>query len=392
MQASKPLDSLSQSFATLSLVRTGDQTGRPRSVSDAKDSPREFVHIDRKRLSSFPTEEAFRKSIPFIRFSDSKLSGNAISCHSINNYGITLVEHPECNEEGELIRCTVKGETIEIKNRDAYYDKETKQIFSAKDSSFNADEVFATKIASYECFVLADGCGWGKRSQLAAQTVVKTSLAYLQTNLPSLKKNTRVLAHTLLDALHDAQAKLLALGEDKAGDTTFLAGCVRGNQLVVVSVGDCKAFLLRKVLSKQNDQNPLEKTLSCIDILPDDRPDGANPGGCLSSTNASLQNLTVAIVELIAGDIIVACSDGVSDNIATRAFAQIAGDEPSKIISNLFTYCAENCFGSKLYLLENTGRVPYLSNVKPDHASVVVFKYDPNPLKKTRGSHLGETK
>ncbi len=382
------LDPLSSSFNTLSLVSAGEKSGRPRSISEAKESPRDIVHIQTYSFSRFQTQDAFRNAIAKIRVSEGKKTGNAIFCHSVNNYGITLEEPPELDQTQLPIACVINGRRVQIVSKDAYYDEKTRKIFACKQASINADEVIAAKIANYECFVLADGCNWGERAQLAAQTAVGTAFTHMQGTLPKISKNTRSIAGMLLDSVAKAQDALTEATEAKASSTTFLAGCAQGDQFVAVSVGDCKVFLLRKFTESETNKT----TLSCIDIFPATRTDSTDPGGRLSSTGPDWRNLAVAIVTLLPGDIIVACSDGVSDNITSREFAEIAGDEPSKIISRIFSYCASNCLDANRYLLENTGRLQALEGVKPDHASLVVFKYDPKPLKKLHGSHLGDNK
>ena len=173
----------------------------------------------------------------------------------------------------------------------------------------NAD-AFAVVARENNAFLaLADGCGWGVNSFLAARTAVKGCIEHLSANLHKAS-TTQEITETMLMSFKHAHECIV---DSKGTITTLCAAVVCKIQsinsygLCVVNVGDSLAFVYRK------DGCLQEVTVGSHD----QERDMKQAGGCIGplvGNDPDLSNLTCSFTFVDEGDIVFLTSDGITDN------------------------------------------------------------------------------
>ena len=178
----------------------------------------------------------------------------------------------------------------------------------------NADAFAVVARENNAFLVVADGCGWGVNSFLAARVAVKACVEYLS-NCAHKATTTREIIETLLSSFKYAHECII---DSKGTITTLCAAVVCEVQginsygLCVVNVGDSLAFVYRKdgfvqevtVGSHGDGERDMRQAGGCIGPLVGDDPD--------------LSNLTCSFTFVEEGDIVFLTSDGITDNFQPK--------------------------------------------------------------------------
>jgi len=191
-----------------------------------------------------------------------------------------------------------------------------------------ADKFFVQLMQNRGLLAIADGCNWGPRSMNAARNAITAFKEYFvqpRTKKPPRHEKIKDLhdaGHMLLRSFHRSHTKILsATIEDiwEAGTTTLI-GCLlleldvtdtKGQfGLLCASVGDCKAFLYQRKADKVIDITAGNRL-----HVKDKRDPGGRLGPYLTGGTPDLRNLTLYFVRCHPGDLIIAMSDGVHDNM-----------------------------------------------------------------------------
>ncbi len=231
-----------------------------------------------------------------------------------NNYGVfpDLFSHIEKKEDGVVI--TVQKEKYALKCKG--YDVFKGQIFP-KGAEFktNCDKCVINKRApGAQSWTFADGCGWGQRAEKSADRSTQVALAFLSTALKEEKQWTlqsvaRAQLNALLEAHHIHEVEKLE------GTTTLVLVTVVDGYVVITHVGDSSVLLLRGREEKQ----AILLTEQCRFDITDPKEPGGRIGEYVpldeegTSWGGDLRNLGVSIFKLQADDILLTCSDGITD-------------------------------------------------------------------------------
>lgn len=200
------------------------------------------------------------------------------------------------------------------------------------------DQFAVRLLGNRTVFALADGCGWGARSRLAATKASQCVLdrlanRALQTTLIDTNDIRRVLLRSFSHA-HD----LIVENDEAPGTTTLVAGMlvemegVNADQpeygVVFASVGDCKAYVWSA------------KEMCIIDPTSGNRSnlrDAKDPGGRLGpwvNDGPDLRNLASFFWPLNAGDVIFAVTDGIHDNVEPECLGLTPAATAAKLKTN----------------------------------------------------------
>eukprot|EP01122_Echinamoeba_exundans_P000781 TRINITY_DN10716_c0_g1_i1.p1 TRINITY_DN10716_c0_g1~~TRINITY_DN10716_c0_g1_i1.p1 ORF type:complete len:468 (-),score=76.59 TRINITY_DN10716_c0_g1_i1:75-1478(-) len=289
---------------------------------------------------------------------------------------------------------------------------------------------------------LADGCNWGSRALNAATAAIGAYEAYMDEHHAHMKDLVDA-GHFLLRAFSQGHNKIVEGKEDiwEAGTTT-LFGCFlleieppKGSDaqwgLLCANVGDCKAFLYSK------------KNKTVIDITSGDTiyvKDRCDPGGRLGpyippTGSPDLRNLRLYYATVAPGDIILAVSDGVHDNLDPEQLGvkpntidssvehekwdKVPGETaerlktafrtdllrqkidklksprtPKAIVSMLMDYCSKTTSKSREFMEKNpqTPHPPDYSEYpgKMDHTTAVVFQVPESDTSPSGGRKKGK--
>lgn len=189
--------------------------------------------------------------------------------------------------------------------------------------------IHTTDTGSIWC--LADGCGWGQRPFQAANRARDAFVASVQAKINDAK-TYRDVGQILLNGLASAHYTTIHDKADPfmAGTTTALGGVIARvdkqaapdmqdglfvedvEQWVVihVSVGDCKLFLYSAA-----NGTVLDLTSKNREEVEDAKDPGGRIGPYLGEGDPDLRNLAFGAAEVADGDILIAVSDGVHDNL-----------------------------------------------------------------------------
>ena len=194
----------------------------------------------------------------------------------------------------------------------------------------NAD-AFAVVARENNAFLaLADGCGWGVNSFLAARIAVKGCIEHLSTHLHKAN-TTQDITETMLMSFKHAHECIL----DSTGTITTLCAAVVSKiqgincyGLSVVNVGDSLAFVYRK------DGYVQEVTVGSHDV--GITRDMKQAGGCIGplvGNDPDLSNLTCSFTFVEEGDIVFLTSDGITDNFDPKVLKMQSPSEMDQLLT-----------------------------------------------------------
>jgi PPM family protein phosphatase len=177
-------------------------------------------------------------------------------------------------------------------------------------------------------FVLADGVGGTDLGEVASRTAVESVLAGFReasrgepnaTLLPALirKANTRV-----LEAAHAA----VPGGSNMA--TTIVACALRHDRVVVAHVGDSRCYLIRQGEARVlTPDHTLAAEHVRMGLLSPSEAAESDSRHVLSRSLGSQLTVNVEVNEhqVVAGDVLVLCSDGLHGSVSASEIAAVAG-------------------------------------------------------------------
>ena len=178
----------------------------------------------------------------------------------------------------------------------------------------NEDFIFADD--DLGIYLLADGMGGHNAGEVASETAVKTAHSYLAERLSSNSDNEiSALLSDAMNAAHEAvnmKAKndlsLMGMG------TTLVEVIIRDNKAFICHVGDSRAYYLRDVLHRITRDHTVGDHMLENNFLPREQ-----------IPEKQWHTLTQAVgfgappvpdfnqVDLLSGDMIMLCSDGLTD-------------------------------------------------------------------------------
>lgn len=175
--------------------------------------------------------------------------------------------------------------------------------------------------------VVCDGMGGVAGGEVASDLAIRVTWREMATSPGSL--DAEVFARLLRRAVRIANAEVHEAGKRDPGlrgmGTTLTAAAVAGARLVVASVGDSRAYVLRgdRLVQVTRDQSLASALVAA-----------GHPAESVESSGAILQALGVApdcepslsIIELRDRDRVLLCSDGLYNLLGEGALATIVGD------------------------------------------------------------------
>jgi len=189
-------------------------------------------------------------------------------------------------------------------------------------------------LQDWTIIALADGCNWGTKPRAAAVKASSCFTDFIKARQVDFNGTSEV-GYLLLKAFSIAHIKIVEgkVGEDiwECGTTTLLGGVIlpldEGRKrddprfaFVCASVGDCKAFLY----------NPKSKKATEITLGNRGGLDATDPGGRLGpfvgNGEPDLRNLRLFFTFCEKGDLILAMSDGVHDNLDPISLGKLPSD------------------------------------------------------------------
>lgn len=190
-------------------------------------------------------------------------------------------------------------------------------------------------------FVVADGVGGRKAGEIASAITVNT----FQSFAPQLKaavdrcakdptRDTRNAVLQLLDHAANAASKRVYEAAQATGrqgmTTTLVAGVVGGGAAFIVHVGDSRAYLVRGGALRQltEDHSMINELLRTGALSPGDAAANQYRNVITRAIGLYPQVKTDTLfVELVTGDRLLLCTDGLSDLVEPRRILDMAREE-----------------------------------------------------------------
>ncbi len=175
--------------------------------------------------------------------------------------------------------------------------------------------------------VVCDGMGGVVGGEVASDLGIRVTWREMATSPGSL--DAEVFARLLRRAVRIANAEVYDVGRRDPGlrgmGTTLTAAAISGTRLVVATVGDSRAYVLRgdRLVQVTRDQSLASALVAA-----------GHPAESVESSGAILQALGVtpdcepslSIIELRRGDRVLLCSDGLYNLLGEGAIGTILGD------------------------------------------------------------------
>ncbi len=190
----------------------------------------------------------------------------------------------------------------------------------------NEDSVYASdeRIGCLpNLFIVADGMGGEKGGKVASSLAVEKIIS-------SVEANGRIdPAQIILSAIKAANISVhhrASSDETLSGmGTTIVAACIVGGSLFVFNVGDSRLYLIRDGLEQITKDHSLVEELVKAGKLSRDSEEYQNNKNIITKAIGSSANIEPDFfrIDLLPGDRILLCSDGVTNTVTDEKIADI---------------------------------------------------------------------
>jgi serine/threonine protein phosphatase PrpC len=200
----------------------------------------------------------------------------------------------------------------------------------------NEDSLLAAE--DFGVFVVADGVGGRKAGELASAITVNTFQSYapqlkgaLDAYATDANRETRNAVLRLLDQAANAASRRVYEAATATGrqgmTTTLVAGCIGGGGAFVVHVGDSRAYLVRdgKLRQLTEDHSMVNELIRQGSMTPEEAATSRYRNVITRAVGLYPNVRTDTLhVELLDGDRILLCSDGLSDLVEPGRLLDLA--------------------------------------------------------------------
>jgi serine/threonine protein phosphatase PrpC len=172
-------------------------------------------------------------------------------------------------------------------------------------------------------FVLADGVGGHAAGEVASRTAVESALEGFR-HAP----RGQPLSSLLQSLVQKANARVLDAAMNSGMATTLVACALRYDRAVIAHVGDSRCYLIReraaKVLTRDHT---LAAERGRLGLLAADEIAGAESRHILSRSLGTALSVSAEISDhqVLPGDVLLLCSDGLHGALAPQEIASILG-------------------------------------------------------------------
>ena len=182
-----------------------------------------------------------------------------------------------------------------------------------------------------QLLVVADGVGGAQAGSEASHWAIRVAVErYYDASGPDLGEDLRAAVGVANTSLHQY---LQSTGTRQAG-CTMTAAVIHGNMLHVANVGDSRTYLLRngQITQLTRDHTLTQQKLDHGIIRPDQAESDPDSNVLTRSMGA---NPTVQVdlfppLQLVQGDVVLLCSDGLTNMLADADIARVTGTNPPK--------------------------------------------------------------
>jgi protein phosphatase len=201
------------------------------------------------------------------------------------------------------------------------------------------------------CYIIADGMGGHNGGDVASAKSIEFFLDYLKENAPRASEEHASYIDTMNNAFSYSNSMVYAMAQTDPSlygmGTTFSCCTIAENNIYITHVGDSRIYLLR------NDElNVISKDHSLVQDLIDNGQITKEEGKRhpqhhiitrVLGTNESVEPFN-DVIEIKNGDIILLCSDGLTDMVDDEMLIEICkfGKNPEEMVKEMISEANEN--------------------------------------------------
>ncbi len=198
------------------------------------------------------------------------------------------------------------------------------------------NEDFIQTDDSLGIYLLADGMGGHNAGEVASELAVRTAYAYLAEKLKIVNDNSMTACLTgALTAAHEAvntkartEMSLMGMG------TTLVEVVVRGANVYVCHAGDSRAYLYRDALHRLTRDHTMGDDLLENNVLPRDLIPERQWHTLTKAVGVGEAPIPdVKHIDYAAGDILLLCSDGLTDMLTDVEIGGLLADNTMDLSS-----------------------------------------------------------
>ena len=200
--------------------------------------------------------------------------------------------------------------------------------------------------------LVADGMGGRPggdvASSIVAQVVpesVRSALADRNGN-PALIDTPKLLRDAITQANKSVRRKQEEVLEYSGMGTTCVVGALAGNLLTLAHVGDSRAYLLRDGILKQltDDHSEVWEQVKAGNMTPEEAQHSRFRNIVSRALGTANPTPEVQSVELLEGDSLLICSDGLTTELDDPEIARIFAGENDACVSNYINFLLAKFF------------------------------------------------
>lgn len=181
-------------------------------------------------------------------------------------------------------------------------------------------------------FTLADGAGGHNQGEVASRTAVESILSGFR-NSPKAEPHTALLPQLIQTANEDVYETGRMAGPQGSGMATTVVACaLRYASAVVSHVGDSRCYLIRRGAATQltRDHSLVAEQVRMGLLKAEEAATSANRHVLSRSLGAGMfVSVDTRLVQLLPGDMLLLCSDGLHGAMSGDALARFATDSPT---------------------------------------------------------------
>lgn len=184
-------------------------------------------------------------------------------------------------------------------------------------------------------FMVADGMGGAAAGEIASSMAVEAILEALDLQWrASQSADAETFAHALRTATETANAKIHAYAQSHPenrgmGTTATIAGLLN-DTLYLCQVGDSRGYLVRGGTAIQitKDQSLMQKLIEAGELTPEEAEVSERRNIILQALGPEpLVNVELTSQQVMAGDVLILCSDGLSGQLRAHEIAAVVNAE-----------------------------------------------------------------
>jgi serine/threonine protein phosphatase PrpC len=187
--------------------------------------------------------------------------------------------------------------------------------------------IFQREIGESGCLlIVADGMGGAEAGEVASAMAVRTIFERMRTRLGAGgNADHSRFVEALREAVHEADLAIHRASETQAEyrgmGTTVTAAAVQGDRASFAQVGDSRGYLVRgeTITQVTQDQSFVNELVASGVLRPEDAHGHPQRHVILQALGVGVDvNVVVSFADLQPGDVIIVCSDGLSEKVTAE--------------------------------------------------------------------------